>query len=154
MTKWPRKRRMAAGMGAAALLLAIYGFWIEPYWIQVTSHEVGSGSREMVILHLTDLHFSTPGRRERRVLEIQEAFKPDLIVITGDSIVRNYDQRTFTEFMSKLRAPLGTYACLGNWEAWVGGPIDQFYRRAGVRLLDDVTLPLETVPVDISGFSS
>src|SRR6187431_3073092 len=105
MAKWPRKRRIAVGLAVAALLLPLYGFGIEPYWIDVTRHDVGTGNRDMVVLHLTDLHFSTPGVREQRILEILAESKPDLIVITGDSIVRNYDQATFTEFMAKLRAP-------------------------------------------------
>ena len=105
MTKWTRRRWIAVGLIAAALLLGIYAFAVEPYWIQVTSHEVGTGSREMTILHITDLHFSTPGSREKRLLEILLEFKPDLIVITGDSIVQDYDQAAFTELMAKLRAP-------------------------------------------------
>jgi predicted MPP superfamily phosphohydrolase len=154
MPKWTRGRWIAVGLVAAALLLSIYAFGIEPYWIQVTWHDVGTGSRKMTILHITDLHFSTPGSREKRLLEILLEFKPDLIVITGDSIVRNYDQATFTELMAKLKAPLGTYACRGNWEDWVGTSVDKCYQFAGVRLLNDETVQVGDLPVDMTGFSN
>lgn len=148
------KRRVAAGIAAVCLLLGVYGFAIEPYWIEVTRHEVGTGSREMVVLHITDLHFSTPGSRERKILEVMLEDKPDLIVITGDSIVQGYDQAAFTEFMAKLRAPLGVFACPGNWEDWVGPSVYECYRRAGVRLLNDASTVLEGRQVEISGFGS
>jgi|SRR6185295_5449401 predicted MPP superfamily phosphohydrolase len=154
MTLRLSKRRVAAGVGAFGLLLGLYAFAIEPYWIDVTRHEVGAGSREMVVLHLTDLHFSTPGVRERKVLEVMAEARPDLIVITGDSIVRSYDQAAFTEFMGKLQAPLGVFACPGNWEDWVGPSVYECYRRAGVQLLDDKTTSLKGAPVDLVGFSS
>jgi len=104
------------GLLALGPILLFYAWAIEPYWIEVTRHDVGEGPRDVVILHLTDLHFSEPGSRERRVLEILAETKPDLIVITGDSILRDYNQAAFTEFLSQLHATLGIYACLGNWE--------------------------------------
>ena len=148
------KRKVAAGMGVLGVLLAAYGFVIEPYWLDVTRHEVGSGTREMVVLHITDLHFSTPGRRERKIQEVMADSKPDLIVITGDSIVKGYDQAAFTEFMATLKAPLGVFACPGNWEDWVGPSVYECYRRAGVRLLNDQSTILEGRQVELSGFGS
>ena len=154
MAKRLSKRRVAAGLGVAGLLLTIYTFAIEPYWIEVTRHDVGTGDREMVVLHITDLHFSTPGSRERKLLEVMAEAKPALIVITGDSIVRGYDQAAFTELMSKLQAPLGVFACPGNWEDWVGPSVYDCYRRAGVQLLDDKSTWLKGAPVELVGFSS
>ena len=154
MTLRLSKRRVAAGIGAFVLLLGLYAVAIEPYWIEVTRHEVGTGSREMVVLHITDLHFSTPGSRERKILDVMAEARPDLIVITGDSIVPGYDQATFTVFMSKLQAPLGVFACSGNWEDGVGPSVSECYRRAGVQLLDDRTTSLKGAPVDLVGFAS
>lgn len=148
------KRWALVALVAAPPLLAVYAFWIEPYWVQVTRHEVGTGPREVVVLHLTDLHFSEPGIRERRVLEIVEETKPDLIVITGDSILHGYDQAAFTAFMSRLQAPLGVYACMGNWEDWVGPSVAECYARAGVRLLDNRTAILEEPGIEIVGLST
>ena len=148
------KKRLTAGAGVLGILIAFYGCAIEPRWIEVTRHDVGSGPREIVILHLTDLHFSTPGRNERRVLEIVAEARPDLIVITGDSIVRNYDQEAFTQFMAKLQAPLGVFACPGNWEDWVGPSVYSCYGRAGVRLLYDQSAVLESADIELTGLSS
>jgi uncharacterized protein len=150
--KRSRKRRVLIGISVAVALVALYSFVIEPHWIEVTHHDVGTGARETVVLHLTDLHFSEPGRRERRVLEILAETKPDLIVITGDSIVRGYNQAAFTEFLSKLQAPLGVYACRGNWEDWVGPPVLDCYRRGGVRVLDEETAAVGDM--DLVGLST
>lgn len=59
MTKERRRRVKKWILGALAALpplLGIYAFGVEPYWIQVTRHETGSGAREVRILHLTDIH--------------------------------------------------------------------------------------------------
>ncbi len=150
--KW--KRWALLCLVAAPALLALWAFGIEPYWIEVTRHETGSGPRELVVLHLTDIHVSTPGRRERRVLEIAEAEKPDLIVITGDSVLHGYDRAGFGDFMSKLRAPMGVFACPGNWEDWVGRSVDEDYEKAGVRMLRDASVGLPGVPAELLGLSS
>jgi len=142
------------GLLALGPILLFYAWAIEPYWIEVTRHDVGEGPRDVVILHLTDLHFSEPGSRERRVLEILAETKPDLIVITGDSILRDYNQAAFTEFLSQLHATLGIYACLGNWEDWVGPSVTECYRRAGVRLLDESTEIVDDRGIEMIGLSS
>jgi predicted MPP superfamily phosphohydrolase len=152
-----RKRRLRRGLLAALVLLppllAAYAFWIEPYWIQVTRHETGEGPREIKIVHLTDLHFKTEGSRERRVLEILEEEKPDLIVITGDSITDGFDPEAFTAFLSRIRAPLGVFACRGNWEDWYSYSIPCF-AEGGVRLLEDQSEALPRTGLEIVGLRS
>lgn len=153
----PRRRlarRLFIGLVTLPVGLGLYACGVEPYWIEVTRHEVGDGAREVTLLHLTDLHVSTPGRRERRVLEIVNGARPDLIVITGDSILSNFDPPEFTRFLSELKAPLGVYACPGNWEEWVGSGVYDCYARAGVRLLDDSTGLLRDGTVELVGLRS
>ncbi len=145
-----RKKRLRRGAIVASValppLLALYAFFVEPYWIEVTRHEAGEGPREVKIVHLTDIHFKTAGYRERRVLEILEEEKPDLIVITGDSILDGFDPAGFTDFLSKLKATLGVYACPGNWEDWVPSSIE-CYTKGGIRLLDDKTERLGDIEI-------
>src|SRR5436190_9799524 len=102
-----RLRRILLGLGVASVLLLLYTGAVEPYWLELTRHDVGTGSRTLRILHLTDLHFTTAGLRERRILEIVREEKPDIIVLTGDSIKADFDPRGLTDFFSSLKAPLG-----------------------------------------------
>lgn len=150
--KWSRKVRVAVGLPLLGVLLLVYSCAVEPYWIQVTHHDVGQGTREIRILHLTDIHFSTSGSRERKVLAVVAEEKPDLIVMTGDNILRDFDVPGFREFLASLKAPLGVYACRGNWEDWVPASLDA-YRSAGIRLLENSS---ERLPngVEIRGLNS
>jgi predicted MPP superfamily phosphohydrolase len=127
---------------AALFIALIDAFLVEPYWIEVTRHEVGQGPDAITLLHLTDQHLSSRGRREGRVLEIVSEVKPDLIVITGDSVAPDYDPQELRAFLSELRAPLGVWACPGNWEEWTDGGAYEIYRAAGIRMLRDESATL------------
>ena len=87
----PRKRRgslMAIlAMLAIAIVLLADALWIEPYRIEVTHFDIqGNVTSPIKIAHLTDLHTNGLGRRERHVLSILDQEKPDIILITGDSL--------------------------------------------------------------------
>jgi predicted MPP superfamily phosphohydrolase len=112
-----------------ALAAGVYGFGVEPDWIEVTHHRVAAHvSPPLTIAHLTDLHVRRIGRRERNLLAILEREKPDVVVITCDSVVdgdrlvpARERQSGFTyaragELYDRLRAPLGVWAVRGNWE--------------------------------------
>src|SRR5712692_8292173 len=86
---------LAEALGRPALLLlgsavAVDGFLIEPSWIEVTRHTVQAPfAGPLKIAHLSDLHTYEVSRRERRLLALLEAEKPDLIVVTGDTLARS-----------------------------------------------------------------
>src|SRR6185369_5081667 len=132
------KLRMACAVALAILCcLGVYAFWIEPYWIEVTRYNVPARlSSPIKIAHLTDIHTSGLGRRERKMLELIEAERPDLIVITGDSINITSDYPGFRDVLMNLHAPLGVWVVRGNHEDW--WPVKHesaFYESAGARLL-------------------
>jgi predicted MPP superfamily phosphohydrolase len=149
--KWGWKLRVLLSLPLLGALLFFYSCAIEPHWIEVTRHDIGQGSRELRILHLTDIHFTSAGRRERRVLEIVAEEKPDLIVLTGDNILRDFDPAGFRDFLSSLQAPLGVFACRGNWEDWVPASLD-VYKSAGIRLLENASA--RTGDVEIIGLNT
>jgi uncharacterized protein len=147
--RWSRRRLLVAVVLAIGLGLAVYAFGIEPGWIEVTRHRVlAPVTRPLTIAHLSDLHTSGVGGRERALLEILEREKPDVIVLTGDSVAdgdlsvlsrRRGNAVLYAglhELLSRLHAPLGVFAVLGNWEH-VHRQRDQqaFFASAGVRLL-------------------
>ena len=143
-----RKRPLAAS-AAVATVLALYGFGVEPVWIEVTRHRVEAPvDPPLTIAHLSDLHVSGLGRRERRLLELLDAERPDAIVVTGDSMIdgqlfgprpRRREDGAYARaapLLGRLRAPLGVFVVRGNWEYIRQVPDERgYYSRLGLRLL-------------------
>ena len=125
-----------------AAAIAVDALMIEPYFIEVTHHELhGPVSAPLKIAHLSDIHAFGFGRREREVLRILEDEKPDIILITGDSPGRwlgrpDNDYTGVRQVYEQLHAPLGVWFARGNWEnAETVHNERAFYQAAGVHLL-------------------
>lgn len=140
----PQARRKVVGRPLLVVLLigfallGFYGGWIEPNRIEVTRYEVRAPvAAPIKIAHLSDLHTRGLGRRERRLLAILEAEKPDLIVVTGDTLAGwSGGYAKCREVYEKLHAPLGVWFVRGNWENWKPLRHERaFYDAAGVHLL-------------------
>jgi hypothetical protein len=71
------------------------------------------------IVHLSDIHMGNfmPRTALRRAVDLINAVQPDLAVLTGDLITTEHDplEDAIAE-LSRLRAPLGVWACHGNHE--------------------------------------
>jgi uncharacterized protein len=119
------------------LLVLLDALFIEPNWIQVTRWQVkGNVSSPLKIAHLSDLHTSHVGYRERKLLKLLDAEAPDIIVITGDTLSSWGTYRGESELLKRLHAPLGVWLVRGNWE--VDHPLRherQFYKSLGVHFL-------------------
>lgn len=129
---------------ALLLVAGSYALFIEPYWIETTHSDMtGAVAVPLKIAHLTDIHTLGMGRRERGLLQILDAEKPDAIVITGDSIGqwvgaygRNGDYAKARTLYQLLHAPLGVWFARGNWENAKPLANEQaFYQNVGVHLL-------------------
>lgn len=106
-------------LSLTALLLAAYAYLVEPIWIEVTRATVPAPlSTPIKIAHLTDLHTSGIGRVERRLLQHLDHEKPDMILITGDTVSDSGSREAAELFLGQLTAPLGVYFVDGNWEHW------------------------------------
>ncbi len=102
-----------------ALLLAGYGYFVEPGNLKVEQVVIPDGYLHQAwgdarIVQLSDLHIDKIGQRDKRVLQLMEDIKPDLIVITGDMAQWNTDPQVALQFLQRLQAPLGVYGILGD----------------------------------------
>lgn len=118
-------------------IVLVYAHFIEPNWLEVTHHTLIVPIRSpLQIAHVTDLHLRQEGFLERKLLASLETERPDLIVLTGDTLNGEEDRLVAQAFLRKLKAPLGVWAVKGNWEHW--GQIlneEEFYKTTGVALL-------------------
>lgn len=109
------------------------------------------------IAQFSDLHVGTFGSDTAFVAKLVgeiNGLKPDAIVFTGDMVNRQSDEiQPFVETLSRLSAPGGVYAILGNhdygdyreWESDEAKAANmeelrEAYRRAGIRLLLNETV--------------
>jgi predicted MPP superfamily phosphohydrolase len=148
---------LLAAVVAAGPAVGLWAWLVEPNRLEVTHHDVRSSSpvtSSITVVHLTDVHVRgdvrDPGSIEARAVAAVAAARPDLVVITGDTVdghgEAELDAPAVTAFLravADLRPPLGTWAVRGNHELWSGEAADRCYAEAGVPLLDDATRSLQ-----------
>jgi predicted MPP superfamily phosphohydrolase len=134
-----------------------YGFWIEPYWIQVThvkilSAKLPQGSRPIRIVQISDLHCEKKVRLEKRLPAVIAHERPDLVVFTGDSLNAPAGLSTFQQCMTKIAAIAPTFAVRGNWDVWYWSHLDLF-GGTGVHALqsESVRVVVDGTPLWIGG---
>jgi predicted MPP superfamily phosphohydrolase len=153
-TRVTRRRLLAATAGliglpaAAAAATAIYAGGIEPQGLVVTRYGLTPqgwpAGRRLTVTVIADLHAGGPDMtlpHVQRIVDTANALQSDLVVLLGDYIARYRfatarmpDTMWATE-LARLKAPLGTWAILGNHDWW--------YDLIGVRrALADVGIPI------------
>ena len=135
------RRRLLAAAGVAGLSVsstAAYAGAIEPQGLVVTRYAPTPpgwpAGRKLSVAVIADLHAGGPDMllaHVRRVVDKAARLRPDLVVLLGDFIA-TYGFRTervadplWAAELARLKAPLGTWAILGNHDWW--------YDLAGVR---------------------
>ncbi len=76
---------------------------IRKYKIQNSSP--GEFLSGLKVVQLSDLHIKRMTHREKKIIEILEQEKPDLIFLTGDYIKFNGSYRPAQSFFTQLKAP-------------------------------------------------
>ncbi len=119
------------------------------------------------IVQLSDFHRSalTSSQIVRRSVDLANAQKPDVIVLTGDFLSRPDSYSTFlfasrwakspqfyaqdiARELGRLRAPEGVWAVHGNHDACAGGfaALDDLLERCGVRVLTNSSTRIREMP--------
>ncbi len=110
----------------------------------------------LTILHLSDLHFcGTPDRAYfRRVVELCNEWRPDLVALTGDVVDSEEHHRWVIPVLGRLRAGVAAYAILGNHDyRYDVERTRRRLRRAGFRVLLNnwETLDVRGSPLTVIG---
>lgn len=161
--------RVVARLVTVALLGALlWGFWLEPSSLRVQRVELAvgwTGSRPLRVAVLSDLHVGAPYYGLDRLPEVvarTNATRPDLICILGDVVTLGVAGGSFVPpepiaaELSRLRAPAGVVAVMGNHDRAFNGPrVRRALESAGIRVLEDTAVRVATPagPLWIAGVS-
>jgi len=116
-------------VGGIGIICMLYGFLIEPYWLQVNIIPIYTDKLDHTIfrvVQVSDIHCDKNIRLETRLPDIINDLDPDIIVFTGDSINCDSALPLFQDTLSKLNAPLGKFAVTGNWDYAFWSDLDLF----------------------------
>ncbi|MCP4314654.1 MAG: metallophosphoesterase [Hyphomicrobiales bacterium] len=153
------------GGGVLAGALGGYAFGYEPFLkprevryrirserFDYLHHQHRQGLRIVALsdLHACRLWMDSP--RIRRIVAQINSLKPDLIVLLGDYVSgiqpkkwTNLSPTAWTNALSDLKAPLGTYAVLGNHDCRFGAEgVTRHLETAGIPVLHNTATLLKT----------
>lgn len=163
------RRTVVLGLGAAALTgsaTAAYGIGVEPMRLVVTRYQITPTAPwppglKLRIVALSDIHACDPWMSVAHIAAIvatANGLGGDLIVLLGDYVAGTrvvtgfVDPAQWAPVLAGLKAPLGTYAILGNHDWWEdrgartrgAGPTiaGEALGRNGIRLLENEAVPL------------
>ena len=124
---------------------------IEPRWLVVEEVIVPLRRLPLAldglrIAHLSDLHLGPDIRAEHleEAAALTMSLQADLIVLTGDYVTRRAEYGPgLVKPLSRLRAPLGVYATLGNHDHWAGAQeITSHLAAAGLSVMRNASRPI------------
>ena len=117
--------------------------------------ELPAGLEGLRIAHISDLHLGAAGVNRAaatRAIELVAKAAPDLIAVTGDLLSHPRGTDDLLDLLSRLEAPLGVFATLGNHD--LGDARDPFSRVGDVPDLAEIGVCLlrnKTVVVEHAG---
>ena len=154
MRPWWRRALLFLALAVAAL--TFWAFVIEPRRLVVRERELpllGWTGEPLRLAVLSDLHVGSPWNGRRRlaaVVDTVNAQRPDAIVLLGDYVIQGVLGGRFEEpedlarELSRLSAPLGVYAVLGNHDWWLDGErVRRALTGARVRVLENEAVSIE-----------
>jgi predicted MPP superfamily phosphohydrolase len=144
-------------IAAIGVVCFLYGYFVEPYWIEVKTVEIKTEKLRQTsfkIVHISDMHCDRKIRAEKRVVELVNSIRPDVIVFTGDTINTPVALRTFKDTMKRLEANIGKFAVRGNFDVWYWSDLDLFSDTGFTVLEQDVvTIKKNNEEIQVFGLS-
>lgn len=149
------KRRLRVALYLALLagcVLAVWSFLVEPALLVVNREELPLGRtppalRGLKIAAISDIHAGSPHiniEKLNRLVEETNRLQPDLVVLLGDYVIQDVAGGKFiepeatAECLSRLHAPLGVFAVLGNHDWWLDGErVGRALTSVGIKVLEN-----------------
>ena len=136
---------LATGLGSVVGVTA-WGMIVEPRRIEITRRRATISDLDpaldgLRIVQLSDLHHGpfVSLTYLRHAIELANAEKPDLVMLTGDYVLRSpIYLRAIIDAFRDLTPSIGVVATMGNHDWWEDGPLTQrAFKRTGIPLLDN-----------------
>jgi predicted MPP superfamily phosphohydrolase len=150
-------RRAVLGLAVVGLGCMAYGYFLEPYWpeithVPITSPKLRGASRPIRIVHISDLHSDPKPRLEERLPALIADQKPDLIAFTGDAINSPAALPILRRCLTRLSELAPTFVVKGNFDALTWQGVEPF-AGTGTRELDGQVdaLAVAGVVINIAG---
>jgi predicted MPP superfamily phosphohydrolase len=159
----PARRRLRigviglSGLTVLGLLLAIWGFLIEPGLLLVSHVTIETAKwpaalPPLRVVAVADVHAGAPYvgevKLDRIVAEVN-AQNPDVVLLLGDYVIQHVllgtpmPPDTIASHLAGLRAKHGVFAVLGNHDWYDGGKrVWRALENVGIRVLENSAVPL------------
>ncbi len=156
--KWTRDKIIFLALAVITIVLVGYGVIIEPsrLVIRETGITLTSWPAELNglrIAAISDIHAGSPHitiEKIRRMVEMTNSHRPDLILLPGDFVIQNVVGGSFVEpealaaELKNLKAVGGVFAALGNHDWWYNAArVRNSLESAGIRVLDNQAVKIE-----------
>jgi uncharacterized protein len=125
---WTRRKFIKAGLLAGAGFILLDSFWLEKYFIETNEFCLGKSTDDnfdLKIIQFSDLHLQTLNGQLKRLARNINEQKPDLILITGDSVDNKKNVFVLNQFLGLIHKDIKKFAILGNWEYWGGVDLEE-----------------------------
>ncbi len=122
----------------SALVILIYAFFVEPYWIEKKVIQFSTElSKRYSVAQLSDIHMKEYSRKEKDILKSIASYKPDFIVLTGDLVSPRSKIEDVIAFLKDLKSVSPVIVVSGNWEIWELPKLEELemYKKADVLYL-------------------
>jgi uncharacterized protein len=146
------KFRLGLGVVILVSIIVISGhinaLWINVKEIPLAIHKKVNGSPDVKVLVASDIHLGAliGERREKRLVEIIQEQKPDLVLLCGDLVdgeIAPVLRKNLGRHIQEIKTPLGVYAITGNHE-YIGGISKTlpYLKSINIQMLVDETITL------------
>jgi predicted MPP superfamily phosphohydrolase len=114
-----KKKMIIAGL-LFSMGIMFYGY-LETFRVGVTfltihNSRLAAVMQGKTVVQISDMHIADIGIREKKVLELLDRIKPDLLFLTGDMIHWRGDISGAMAFLSRLKATDGIYGIMGDYD--------------------------------------
>ena len=157
-TGWTRLllglRRFILGLAALGALCILYGFNVEPHWLEVTHVRLASpkfpaGSRPFRLVLFGDTHMTRVAGLEERLPDLIAAEKPDAILFAGDSMNSSWALARFKRLQVRLSQIAPTFTVKGNWDGGYWQDKDIFGKTGVHELTGDAVKLTKTAGTEV-----